>query len=75
MPKTKRKKLSEQVRQAVNDSGLTRYRISKETGIGQDTLSRSMTGQRGLTTTALDVLADYLDLNIVVGESTPRKDK
>ncbi len=67
-------KLSDQVRQAIDDCGLTRYRIAKETGIHQETLCRFMSGERGLTTTALDTLADFLKLNIVVEGNKARKD-
>ncbi|MCH8067640.1 MAG: helix-turn-helix transcriptional regulator [Nanoarchaeota archaeon] len=52
----------------MDDCGQTRYRISMETGIDQSTLSRFMSGERGLPTTTLDKLADYLDLNITVGK-------
>ena len=64
----RRAKLSDQIRRAVDDCGQTRYRISKETGIDQSTLSRFMSGERGLPMRTLDKLADYLDLNITVGK-------
>ena len=63
----RRKKLSDQVRRAIDACGVSRYRIAKETGISEPTISRFMSGERGLTTTALDKLAEYLDLNIRVG--------
>lgn len=59
-----RKKLSEQIRQAVATCGQTRYAISKATGISEATLCRFVSGERGLPMKTLDVLADYLDLNI-----------
>ena len=62
----KRRKLSDQVRLAVETCGMSRYRISKQTGIGQGTLSRFMSGERGLTTTALDTLAEFLDLRLTM---------
>ena len=64
----RRAKLSDQIRRAVDDCGQTRYRISKETGIDQSTLSRFMSGERGLPMNTLDKLADDLDLNITVGK-------
>ena len=64
----KRAKLSEQIRQAVDDCGQTRYAISKATGIDQSTLSRFMSGERGLPMGTLDVLAEYLNLNITTGK-------
>ena len=72
----RRAKLSDQIRRAVDDCGQTRYRISKETGIDQSTLSRFMSGERGLPMNTLDKLADYLDLNITVGKGRkPRKSR
>ena len=69
----RRLKLSEQIRRAITDCGTTRYVISKETGIDQATLSRFMSGERGLPTKTLDTLADFLNLNIVVGGRTTSK--
>lgn len=66
--KLRRIKLSDQVRQAIENCGQTRYRISKETGISNSMLSRFMSGDRGLSMAALDVLADYLRMNIRVDE-------
>lgn len=59
-----RMKLSDQLRQAIDSCGETRYAISKATGIAEATLSRFMSGERGLPMTTLDRLADYLELNI-----------
>lgn len=59
-----RQKLSEQIREAVETCGHTRYAIAKATGISQGTLSRFVSGERGLPMKTLDTLADYLDLNI-----------
>jgi len=61
-------KLSEQLRQAVEDSGLSRYRISKELGIAESTMSRFMSGQGGLSMEYIDALAELLDLNITRGK-------
>ena len=71
----KRIKLSEQVRQAIEDAPVSRYQISKQTKISQATLSHFMSGRRGLPMKTLDVLADFLDLNITVGKksATDRK--
>lgn len=69
----RRVKLSEQIRRAIRDCGMTRYVISKATGIAQETLSRFMSGERGLPMKTLDTLADFLDLNITVGTRAARK--
>ena len=59
-----RTKLSDQIRDAVANCGKTRYEIYKATGIDQAALSRFLAGQRGLEMTTLDILADYLNLNL-----------
>ena len=45
---------------------MTRYAIHKATGIDQATLTRFMSGERGLPMKTLDVLADFLRLRIVM---------
>ncbi len=60
--------LSDQVRAAVDASGLSRYRICMETDISQAAMSRFMSGQGGLSMKALDRLADFLNLNITTGK-------
>ena len=57
--------MSEQLRQAINTSQFSRYRISKETGVSQAALSRFMSGERSLTLDTVDVLADFLGLELV----------
>jgi transcriptional regulator with XRE-family HTH domain len=57
-------RLSDQIREAVETCGQTRYRIAKATGISEATLSRFMSGKRGLPMNTLDTLADYLNLNV-----------
>jgi len=59
-------KFSDQIRQAVNGSGHTRYAIAKATGIAESTLCRFISGERGLPTKTLDRLADFLHLGIIV---------
>ena len=58
----KRSSLSDQVRKAVDASGKSRYRIAKDLDISEATMSRFMSGERGLTLTVLDRLAEYLGL-------------
>ena len=67
-----RKKLSDQIRQAVTTCGRSRYQIFKATGIDQAALSRFLAGQSGLEMATLDTLADYLNLNI---QASKRKGK
>jgi transcriptional regulator with XRE-family HTH domain len=67
-------KLSDQIRQAIETCGKTRYQIGQETGIDQATLCRFMSGKGGLSIPVLDRLGEYLGLNITT-ESKPRKPK
>lgn len=69
----KRQKLSDQVRVAIETCGKSRYRISKETSIAEPTLSRFMSGTGGLRMRALDVLAEYLDLDLTMAGEPIRK--
>ena len=64
----KRISLSDQLRRVVDDCGVTRYRIAQDTGIDASTLCRFMSGERGLPMNTVDVLADYLDINIIVAD-------
>lgn len=62
--KQKRAKLSDQIRQAVNDCGMSRYQICKVLGIDQGLMSRFMNAGFGLSMANLDALADLLNLNL-----------
>lgn len=50
---------------AIKESGLTRYRIAKDTGITEATLCRFVQGETSLRLDKADVLADYLGLGVV----------
>ena len=41
------------------------YQIAQETGVHQATLSRFMSGERGLSQEAIDALAEFFDLELV----------
>ena len=56
----------DQFRQAVLDSDMTRYEISKQTGVDNASLSRFVHGERGLSEEALNSLGELLNLEIVV---------
>lgn len=73
MAKRKTKLISEQLRQAIDVSGLTRYRIAKETGINEAALSKFYLGQRGLSMKALDKLGECLQLTINLGRMPDTK--
>ena len=64
---------SQQIRSAIDASGRSRYRICKDLGIDQATLSRFMSGQRGLTLKVLDRLADLLGLTVTAALAPPAR--
>ncbi len=69
------KLLTDQLRQAIDDCGLTRYRISQETGISESTLSQFYNGHRGLSMEALNALGTFLQLTITLGRQPQKKGK
>lgn len=68
MPK-KSNKLSDELRECIESSGKSRYRISKETGIAEETLSRFMHRKGGLSMEGIDKLAECLGLFLFCGAS------
>lgn len=64
MAKQRSNKISEQLRQIIDDCGLSRYEISKRTGIDQSTLAKFYNGQAGLSMNALDALGECLGLTV-----------
>ena len=67
--------MSEQIRRAIRASEFTCYRICKEIGIGQASMTRFMNGQASLAMPTLDKLAELLDLQIVIVKKKPAKKK
>jgi DNA transposition AAA+ family ATPase len=73
MPKKKQRlSLSDELRQAIERSGVTRYSIWQQTGIDQGSLSKFMDGERGLGLESIDKLAELLGLHIVAKPERPR---
>ena len=67
--------MTDQVRQAIDDSELTRYRIAQDTSIDESTLAKFYHGTRGLSLDNLDLLCEYLGLRIVVDRRSTKKGK
>jgi transcriptional regulator with XRE-family HTH domain len=68
------RRISDQLRDAIESSGKSRYRIAKDTGISQAILSRFVNTQCGLSLDYIDRLADYLGLELKhKGRQTKRK--
>jgi hypothetical protein len=55
---------TDSLRRAVIDSGMTRYRISQESGIAESILSRFLSGERRLRSDSIDRLMACLGLEI-----------
>lgn len=58
-------RLSDQLRDAINASGMTRYALCKAIQLDQATLSRFMSGKSGLSVPVIDRIGELLDLNLV----------
>ena len=74
MTKKQSKRFSDEIRAAVENCGMTRYRIAKETDIDASVLCRFVQGQVGLSMDTLDKLAECIGLH-VLWEQEPRKQK
>jgi transcriptional regulator with XRE-family HTH domain len=71
--KKRTKLLTDQLRQAIDDSGLTRYQIAKGTGIDESALAKFYNGHRGLSMEALNALGEFLQLEIRLGRKPAKK--
>ena len=58
------KTFSDQIRDAVNASGMSRYAICKAIGFSQGAMSRFMSGQAGVSIEILDRLAEVIGMEI-----------
>ena len=70
----KDKPLSQQIRDAIETSGKSRYRICKEISLPESTMSHFMAGHCGLSLKTVDRLGELLGLKILV-EVPPSKSK
>ncbi len=73
MAKKRSNLLTDQLRQAIDDSGLTRYRIAKETGVSESALAQFYNGHRGLSMEAMNALGEFLQLKITLGRKPTKK--
>ena len=64
---------TEQIREAIRQSGLSQFAISRLSGVDQAALSRFMSGRRGLTLKSIDGLAEVLNLSVAVGEASSKQ--
>ena len=75
MAKKRTNLLTDQLRQAIDDSGLTRYEIAKRTAIDESALAKFYNGHRGLSMEALNALGEFLQLRITLGRKPDKKGK
>jgi len=64
--------LLHQLRRAIEASGHSRYRISRETGVAESVLSRFVRGETGLAVETAERLAVHLGLEIVLRTKSRR---
>lgn len=69
----RRKTLSEQLLDAIEASGVSNYRLSKETGVSEPALSRFRRGLTVLSMPAAEAIAAYLGLRLVGPEPKPAR--
>jgi transcriptional regulator with XRE-family HTH domain len=73
MGKKRSNLLTDQLRQAIDDCGLTRYQIAKATGIDESALAKFYNGHRGLSMNALNALGDFLQITLTLGRKPETK--
>ena len=64
MTKRKPQTVTDQLKRAIAGSGLTLYRVAKDSGVPLPVLYRFMAGDQGLTLATADKLAAYLGLRL-----------
>ena len=71
MQPTKQSLLSAQIRQAVRESGMSMLAVARAVATDKATMSRFLSGERGLRLSTIDKLGTLLGLRIV--GASPRK--
>ena len=66
------KPISQQLRQAIDASGMSRYRICKEIGLPESTMSHFMAGDCGLQLSTIDRLGKLLGLKIMAEDGAAK---
>ena len=69
----KKTTMTETLRTAVRDSGLSAYRISKDTGLVVTSILRFVEGETSLRLDKADVLAEYFGLELVKNKTRKAK--
>ena len=58
-------KITDQLKKAINESGLSRFEIARRSGVEESALSRFVNGKRSLVIESVDRLADVLGLSLI----------
>lgn len=66
MTRTERARLTDKIRTAIAASPLSRYEISRRSGVPEASLSNFMSGKLGLSVGSIERLAPVLGLEIVL---------
>ena len=61
-------RLTDQLRSAIDASGMSRYAVAKAIDLDQSTLSRFMSGKAGLSVETIDKLGELLGLQLVTAK-------
>jgi transcriptional regulator with XRE-family HTH domain len=69
------KSLADQIRRAVDESGLSQYAICKMIDVDKAQMSRFMSGERFLSEASLNRLATALNLRIASGVKSKEGDE
>ena len=71
----KPKTISDQLRHAILNADVSRYRICADLDFDQGALSKFMNGRAGLGIETIDRIAEYLGLELVERKANPSKRK
>ena len=71
----KTERLSDQLRRLIEESSMSRYEISKRTGIAESTLCKLVQGERGISTESWDKLGECLGLRLVADKPAKKEAK
>lgn len=61
--------MSNQVRKAIDASGMSRYSIAKQSGVSEGMLSRFMSGENDVTLRTLEKIAPLIGVTLKVTQS------
>ena len=65
--------ITELIQNAIRSSGVSRYAISKATGIGQDHLCHFLKGESSMSLATVDKVLDALGLEVSIKPRSTRK--